>query len=114
VEGREAVLERFDGVIFGYVVLVELLDNDQDEEVEHHMADYEDEGYEVDGGHSDAASLVLDTIGLRVHAVIHQPVPVLARRYGEQEEVGTAEVLEIFVLRVYNLSGAQLIKEEDA
>ena len=50
MEYFKVLLERFNRVILAHIVLVKLLNDNKDEEVEHHMGDHHDEGDVEDRG----------------------------------------------------------------
>mmetsp|Transcript_7183 Transcript_7183/g.12110 ORF Transcript_7183/g.12110 Transcript_7183/m.12110 type:complete len:397 (+) Transcript_7183:210-1400(+) len=95
-EGLLVVLEKSDHVLLGQVVLFELLDDDQDEQVEHHVRADQHEDHEVEVGPGGAARLVGDAVvHLRAPHIKHDLVPVLARRESEEEQEGVEEVAEV-------------------
>lgn len=92
------VFETRERIIFEEVILLELLNDNQNEELEHNIADNEDEPKEKEGGNVTSARLARYAVRPRSHTVVHDSIPVLARRYREEQGKALMEVAEVFVL----------------
>lgn len=65
-------------VVILNVILGELLNDDQHEQIEHDVSHQKDEAKEEKWSDVGATSFALDAVQVSVHAVIHDPVPVLS------------------------------------
>lgn len=95
----EVILEALDRVVLCQVVFVELLDDDQDEQLQHDVGAHYDHTVEVEKCEHAATVLALDAALLRrPRAIKHDAVPVLAGHDREQKQHGLVEVAEVLVL----------------
>lgn len=78
VEHVEVKLESFYRVVSRHVVDLELLDDHKDKQVEHDMCDRHYEADVVERGKRPATCLAPDAVGPRLHAVVHQLVPIFS------------------------------------
>lgn len=86
-ETSEVTFEGNEHIVFGKVILLELLDNNEDEKIEHDMCADEYKQKEVSEGCSTSACLSLDTtICLCTTAVKHDLVPVFSGRHCEEKD----------------------------
>ena len=88
IEVLKVLLEAFKWVIVFYVVLAELLDDDQNEQIEH------DVGYEQNEAEEEEWCDVGPTLCC-VHAVEHDSIPILTSRYRKQQRETLVEVGKI-------------------
>ena len=77
-------LESHQWVVRFEVEFLKLLDDDEDEQVEHDVRDDHDEAEEEDRSDATPTSLALIAVGCCVHRVIHDSVPVFACRDREE------------------------------
>lgn len=97
-ETVEVPLEKHYHVIFGQVVFLELLNDDKDEQIKHHMSAHEDQEEEIQGRNSKslATCLALNAaVGLGATAIKHDFVPIFACRDSKEQYEGRREVLEV-------------------
>jgi hypothetical protein len=80
----KVVTEHFDGVIIVHIEHLELLDNNQNEQVEHDVSNNQDKQDVENGCEGTSTSLVGDTIWRRIEAIVHQPVPIFTSRDSKQ------------------------------
>ena len=99
-------------VIFD-VILGELLDDHKNEQIEHDMCDNHDEREEKDGCEACTTCFAGNAVRRSVHAVVHDSIPVLARRYREEQLETQMEVREVFPL-VDHLALSHLVEERVA
>ena len=95
------------------VILGELLDDHKNEQIEHDVSDNHDEREEKDGCEACPTRFPGDAVRRRVHAVVHDSIPVLARRYREEQLETQMEVREVFPL-VDHLALSHLVEERVA
>ena len=103
MENVEVRLEHLNRVVIRHIKRLKLLDNHQDEQVEHDMGDHHDKANIVDGGKGGPTRLAGDAVWWRVDAVVHHLVPVLASRDPKQQEDGTEKLFEVLVVGIENL-----------
>lgn len=60
------------------VELLELLNDDQDEQIEHHIGYQQDEWNEIDKGIRTATWLSFNTVGWSMTTIVHDGIPILA------------------------------------
>lgn len=97
-ESFKVVGKAIEWVVWEDIVLLELLDDNQDEEIEHDVVDQQIEYQEEDGGKGRATSLALNALWPYIHTIIHDSIPVFASGYREQQGEALMEVDEVFVL----------------
>ena len=93
------------------IQLLELLNDDQNEQIEHHVGHQQNEHDEVDGSELASAGQTRLAVWQRPAAVVHDHVPILARGDGEQKKEATIENCEILVL-VYHIPFLDLAEHE--
>ena len=79
----EMDFERFYRVVLSYIVFLKLLYNNQDEEVEHHMGNHHYKANEIQWCKVPPTRLPLDAVRWRLHAIVHEPIPVFTRSDGK-------------------------------
>ena len=79
----EVFFETFQWVIAFKVILGKLLDDNQDEEVEHYMGNHHYKANEIQWCKVPPTRLPLDAVRWRLHAIVHEPIPVFTRSDGK-------------------------------
>ena len=92
---------------------LELLDDDQDEEVQHDMGHKHDECDEVSGSERGSTVYALHTAVWCEVAVIHDLVPSFTSRDGEEQKESVAEPSEVLELCVDDTAFGDAREEED-
>ena len=112
----QVLLEHGDEVVLRQVVVLELLDDDQDEEVQHDVWADQDQQVEV----PERVGCIAAAVQLRdaaifggPRAVVHDLVPVLACGQGKEQQKGAAEVGEVLQF-IDDISSSDLPEEEIA
>lgn len=80
----EVFFETFQWVIAFKVILGKLLDDNQDEEVEHNITHNHYERNEEDWSNVRSTIYAFDAVWTRMHTVVHDSVPIFASRNGEE------------------------------
>lgn len=91
----EVVFKAREWVVVLQVVLAELLDDDQNEKVEHDVGHNHVEENVEQRCDTRAARCALNTTLVGAPRVVHDAVPVFARRDGEEQREALVEVLEV-------------------
>lgn len=100
-----------DHVFSWEVVLFKLLDNNEDEQVEHDITADQDDSKEVNEGLLLSTSLSRDTLRRSPTTVKHNLVPIFSCGNGEQEQEGIKKVIEVLEVIDY-LSRLDVSKHE--
>ena len=95
------LFEESDHVLCWQVVLFELLDNNKNEQVKHHMTANKDDCEEVNVGMLLSAGLLRHTIWGNPAAVEHDLVPILTCCDREQQQERVEEVVEVLQIVDY-------------
>jgi len=106
--------ESFDWIVIFDIIQVKLLNDDQNEKVQHNLRNNHDKRYEVNCCERGATCLTFQAIRPRIDGIVHNSVPVFASRYAEQQDKGLHEVPEILVTVVKYVSFSNLLEEVDA
>lgn len=104
-ETGEIVFEMVNYIVCGKVVVLELLDDDKDEQVQHHMRTKQHDQVEVPEPNwpSLSTSLSLDAAIGAIWSpvtVVHDFVPVFTCGESKHQEEGVEEAVEVLVHRV--------------
>lgn len=83
-ENLKRLREFLNGIIFAHVIHFELSQNDQNEQVQHHVL-HKDHKYNVEQWcEGCAAGLAMNAVWWSVEAVVHESIPILSRRNHKQ------------------------------
>ena len=88
--------EPHNHVILGQIVFLELLDDNENEQIQHHVGAHYHEDHEVHEAGPAAARLALDApVLLLPTAIKHNFVPILASGHSEEQDEGRGEVSKV-------------------
>ena len=94
-EVLEIFLETLPWIVFLNIVLLKLLDNDENEQVQHNVSHQKNEREEEKGCQLRSTCLAFNAATWSVHAVIHDSIPILACRNRKEKTKALVEVRKV-------------------
>ena len=107
------LLEILKYILLGQVVVIELLNDDEDKEIEHHVGTDNHKWEEVNGSYIATTVFTCSTVISSEHTVFHNAIPILASWDAKESDHWITKIIEISIAW-YDISFSHFWEEEYA